>query len=76
MLTDHADTIAAGIHCPTLVLYGDVDQGAALTPKDAEWLRATIPNCAVNHLPMGHGPSPAQQPEVAMIICEFLGSLE
>jgi pimeloyl-ACP methyl ester carboxylesterase len=71
-----ADAIAAGIHCPTLVLYGDVDKGGVLTPEDAEWLRATIPHCVVNHLPMGHGPSPAQQPEMAMIICEFLESLE
>jgi pimeloyl-ACP methyl ester carboxylesterase len=71
-----ADAILAGIACPTLLLYGDRDKGGLTTPEQAEALRARLPDCVVNHLPMGHVPSPAQRPEAAMIIGEFLESLE
>jgi pimeloyl-ACP methyl ester carboxylesterase len=70
------EAILAAIVCPTLLLHGDVDKGGLITPENAEWLRAALKDCVVNHLDMGHGPSPAQCPEVAMIICEFLESLE
>jgi len=42
----------------------------------AEELRERLPDYVVNHLPMGHGPDPAQRAEVAMIICKFLESIE
>jgi pimeloyl-ACP methyl ester carboxylesterase len=71
-----SEAILAGITCPSLLVHGDVDKGGVLSSEKVEWLRSSLRDCMVDHLPMGHGPSPAQRPEVAMIICEFLESLE
>ena len=55
------------ITCPTLLIHGDWESGAAMRQEDVAFFRANCPSATIVHLPgADHGLRMQEQPELVL----------
>jgi pimeloyl-ACP methyl ester carboxylesterase len=55
------------IQCPTLMIHGDWENGAAVRDADVAYFKARLPNAVVVHMPQtDHGLKMANEPELVL----------